>query len=95
MQAQQDLSCIAMRSQLLISAACAEQVSIQGIDGDLDEELRGVVQKSLGLKPNFAYTTREVQREMQRVFQTGFFEVVEPQATDTRDGIALIVKVGL
>ena len=52
-----------------------------------------MVQNSLGLKPNFAYTTKDVEREVQRVFHTGFFEMVEPEATDTRDGIALVLKV--
>ena len=65
------------------------QVDIEGVDG----ELLQVVQKSLGLKPNFAYTTKDVELEVGRVFQTGFFEMVEPVATDTRDGIALVLKV--
>ena len=66
-------------------------MNIKGVDGELLE----VVQKSLGLKPNFAYTTKDVEREVQRVFHTGFFEMVEPQATDTRDGIALDVQVSM
>ncbi|KAK9849807.1 hypothetical protein WJX84_004133, partial [Apatococcus fuscideae] len=65
------------------------EVNIKGVEG----ELLQVVQKSLGLKPNFAYTTKDVEREVQRVFHTGFFETVEPEATDTRDGIALVLKV--
>ena len=67
----------------------AEQVNIKGVEG----ELLQVVQNSLGLKPNFAYTTKDVEREVQRVFHTGFFEMVEPEATDTRDGIAVVLKV--
>lgn len=60
-----------------------------GVDG----ELRDVVRAALLTRPNFAYTVKEVQEDVQRVFDTGYFSSCRPRAEDTRDGVRLTVEV--
>ena len=56
-------------------------------------ELRRVAEAALTIKPNFGYTLKEVKDDIQRVFDTGFFDKCQPHGEDTRDGIKLIVEV--
>ena len=56
-------------------------------------ELRRVAESALTIKPNFGYTLKEVKDDIQRVFDTGFFDKCQPHGEDTRDGIKLIVEV--
>jgi len=65
------------------------EVEIQGVDGQLREKALD----ALTVKPNFAYTLKEVKQDVQRVFATGYFSDVETDTEDTRDGIKLIVNV--
>ena len=65
------------------------EVDVSGADG----ELREAVLKALTTRPNFAYTVREVQEDVQRVFDTGYFSSCRPRAEDTRDGVRLTVEV--
>jgi outer membrane protein insertion porin family len=65
------------------------EVDVSGADG----ELRDAVLKALTTRPNFAYTVREVQEDVQRVFDTGYFSSCRPRAEDTRDGVRLTVEV--
>ena len=65
------------------------EVDVAGADG----ELRETVLAALATRPNFAYTVREVQEDVQRVFDTGYFSSCRPRAEDTRDGVRLIIEV--
>ena len=65
------------------------QVEVKGVEG----ELRRVAEAALSIKPNFGYTLKEVQDDMHRVFDSGFFERCQPHAEDTRDGVKLTVEV--
>jgi outer membrane protein insertion porin family len=65
------------------------EVDVSGCDG----ELRTAVLSALTTRPNFAYTVKEVQEDMQRVFDTGYFSSCRPRAEDTRDGVRLTVEV--
>ncbi|KAG7666840.1 hypothetical protein Ndes2526B_g04666 [Nannochloris sp. 'desiccata'] len=65
------------------------EVDVSGADG----ELREAVLAALTTRPNFAYTVREVQEDVQRVFDTGYFSTCRPRAEDTRDGVRLTVEV--
>jgi outer membrane protein insertion porin family len=65
------------------------EVDVSGADG----ELREAVLAALTTRPNFAYTVREVQEDVQRVFDTGYFSSCRPRAEDTRDGVRLTVEV--
>lgn len=44
-------------------------------------------------RPNSALTVREVQEDVQRIFDSGYFCSCMPVAVDTRDGIRLIFQV--
>ena len=61
----------------------------------MDGELKKVAEAALSMKPNFAYTLKEVKSDMQHVFDSGFFCRAAPKAEDTRDGVKLIIEVGL
>ena len=65
------------------------EVDVAGCDG----KLRYEVLRALTTRPNFAYTIQEVQEDMQRVFDTGYFSSCRPRAEDTRDGVRLTVEV--
>lgn len=67
----------------------ALQIEVQGVDG----ELRQIVEQTLSMKPNFAYTLKEVKHDVQRVFDSGFFSRCDPKAVDTRDGVKLTIEV--
>lgn len=65
------------------------EIDVAGVDGPLRE----TVFRVLKTRPNFAYTVREVQEDIQRVFDTGYFSSCRPKAEDTRDGVRLTVEV--
>ncbi len=58
----------------------------------MDGELREIAQRALSTRPNFAYTLKEVQEDVQRVFNTGYFAKCQPHAEDTRDGVKLTIE---
>lgn len=75
---------------LLISAASSPlQIEVVGVDG----QLRAVAEAALTTRPNFAYTLKEVEADLQRVFDTGWFARCVPEAEDTRDGVKLLIRV--
>lgn len=49
----------------------------------------------MNIRPNFAYTAKEVQEDVQRVFAGGYFSKLTPIAEDTRDGVKLTMQVGI
>lgn len=57
------------------------------------ESLKRVAYDALTVRPNFAYTLRDVETDLRRVFATGWFSSCVPDAEDTRDGIKLVIKV--
>jgi hypothetical protein len=65
------------------------EVEIKGVSG----ELAALAQAALTIKPNFAYTLEEVQEDVNRVFQTGYFSNCQPLAEDTRDGVRVTLDV--
>lgn len=64
-------------------------MEVRGVEG----ELRRVAEAALSIKPNFGYTLKEVQDDVHRVFDSGYFEKCHPHAEDTRDGVKLTVEV--
>jgi hypothetical protein len=44
-------------------------------------------------KPNSALTVKEVQEDVHRIIESGYFSACMPIAEDTRDGIRLIFQV--
>jgi hypothetical protein len=72
------------------------EILIQDKDGQqlTDPELNTTAWEALkACKPNFALTTSEVQADVHRIIDTGFFASCLPSAEDTRDGVRLIFKV--
>ena len=72
------------------------EILIQDKDGQelVDAELNSTAWQALkACKPNFALTTSEVQADVHRIIDTGFFASCMPSAEDTRDGVRLIFKV--
>ncbi len=67
----------------------ALQLEIRGVDG----ELRKAAEAALSMKPNFAYTLKEVKADMHHVFDLGYFSKATPTPEDTRDGVKLIIEV--
>lgn len=72
------------------------EILIQDKDGQelTDPELSSTAWEALkACKPNFALTTSEVQADVHRIIDTGFFASCMPTAEDTRDGVRLVFKV--
>jgi hypothetical protein len=65
------------------------EVEVVGVDGPL----RDVASRALRTRPNTTYTLQEVEQDLRRVFATGWFASVTPDAVDTRDGVRLVVRV--
>lgn len=63
--------------------------------GDLDDvELARAAADALKVsKPNAVLTRRDVQDDVHRIIDTGYFASCMPTAEDTRDGVRLIYKV--
>lgn len=80
----------AARTSPASALPCSPQVEVQGVDG----ELKRAAQAALTIRPNLAYTLKEVEDDLQKVFATGWFANVQPDAEDTRDGVKLFIKVG-
>lgn len=66
------------------------QIEVRGVDG----ELKRIAEAALTTKPNFAYTLSEIQEDIGRVFDTGYFTKTVPISEDTRDGVKLTIEVG-
>lgn len=67
------------------------QVEVQGVEGPL----RAEAEAALTLRPNFAYTEKEVKDNMRRIFDIGAFKETVIDAHDTRDGVKIVFKVDL
>eukprot|EP00252_Welwitschia_mirabilis_P000106 TRINITY_DN10075_c0_g1_i1.p1 TRINITY_DN10075_c0_g1~~TRINITY_DN10075_c0_g1_i1.p1 ORF type:complete len:731 (-),score=127.87 TRINITY_DN10075_c0_g1_i1:281-2473(-) len=72
------------------------EVLVQNKEGEeLDNpELANIALSSLkACKPNSALTVQEVQEDVRRVIESGYFSSCMPVAVDTRDGIRLVFQV--
>ncbi|EFJ33009.1 hypothetical protein SELMODRAFT_84522 [Selaginella moellendorffii] len=72
------------------------EVLVQDKDGQELEnsEILATARQALkSCKSNYALTTKEVQEDVHRIIETGFFASCMPVAEDTRDGVRLIFKV--
>ncbi|KAI5056444.1 hypothetical protein GOP47_0028262 [Adiantum capillus-veneris] len=72
------------------------EVLIQNKDGEEleNKELLSTAGSALkASKPNSALTVKEVQEDVHRIIETGYFSACMPIAEDTRDGIRLIFQV--
>ena len=67
-------------------------ISSVDFDGETPE-LEQLARSVVFIKPNFSYTKREIQTDLQRIFDTGKFSTVAPMTVDTRDGVALTFKL--
>ena len=61
----------------------------------MDGELKQIAEEAITVKPNFAYSAREIQEDITRIFDRGYFEQCKPTAEDTRDGVKLTIAVRL
>ena len=72
------------------------EVLIQNKDGEELENKDLLLTASSALKaskPNSALTVKEVQEDVHRIIESGYFSACMPIAEDTRDGIRLIFQV--
>ncbi|ERN11759.1 hypothetical protein AMTR_s00022p00244130 [Amborella trichopoda] len=72
------------------------EVLVQNKDGEEleNKELAGVAVSALkSCRPNSALTVQEVQEDVHRIIDSGYFQSCMPVAVDTRDGIRLIFQV--
>ncbi len=65
------------------------KVEVAGVDGTLKSSAEGAV----NIRPNFAYTEKDIQANIQRIFDLGHYKECSIEAQDTRDGVKLIFKV--
>lgn len=64
------------------------QIDVSGCS----DELRQAALNVLTTRPNFAYSVKEIQDDVSRVFDTGYFSTCKPRAEDTRDGVRFIIE---
>jgi outer membrane protein insertion porin family len=65
------------------------EIEIVGADGSLKDAAESVVT----IRPNLVYSHQDIEDELHRIFNTGWFSTVKPVATDTRDGVKLTFHV--
>lgn len=65
------------------------EIEIIGAEGNLKTAAEG----ALSIRPNLSYTSKEIEEEMQRMFNTGWFSNIKPVASDTRDGVRMTFHV--
>ena len=70
-----------------LARVLVSEVQINGLGGNA--ELEAAVARAVRIKAGFAYTEKDVQEDVDRVYATGWFKVVSPQPDDTRDGVRL------
>ncbi|MQL94288.1 hypothetical protein Taro_026944 [Colocasia esculenta] len=73
------------------------EVLIRNKDGDELEREDLATEAAAALKscrPNSALTLREVQEDVHRIIESGYFFSCMPVAVDTRDGIRLVFQTG-
>ncbi|KAK9793219.1 hypothetical protein WJX73_004123 [Symbiochloris irregularis] len=66
-------------------------VSVEGVDG----QLKGLVTDILSLQPNKQYSVSDVEREVSKVFSTGFFSSARPKVTKDhgRENFEITIQV--
>lgn len=73
-------------SEVLIRSKDGEELERK----DLEEEANAALK---ACRPNSALTVREVQEDVHRIMERGYFSSCMPVAVDTRDGIRLVFQV--
>ena len=58
---------------------------VTGVSNDLIALAKSV----MTIKPNYSYTAKEVQEQVTLINQLGVFKKIEPQVTETRDGMVI------
>ena len=58
---------------------------VTGVSNDLIALAKSV----MTIKPNYSYTANEVQEQVTLINQLGVFKKIEPQVTETRDGMVI------
>jgi len=77
-----------------ISKTAAGRVIITEINftGASDEMLKDV-RRVMRVKPNVAYTLKEVAKDLKRINRTGWFSKIVPRPVETREGVALNIEL--
>lgn len=79
------------QERVLISEILIKDMDGQDVE---DKSLLGIAMKAVkASKPTLALTTKEVQEDVFRIIDTGYFASCLPLAEDTRDGVRLIFRV--
>jgi outer membrane protein assembly factor BamA len=78
--AQQQLQQQQIARRFLISS-----YNMTGVSNDLIALAKSV----MTIKPNYSYTANEVQEQVTLINQLGVFKKIEPQVTETRDGMVI------
>ena len=78
--AQQQLQQQQIARRFLISS-----YDVTGVSNDLIALAKSV----MTIKPNYSYTANEVQEQVTLINQLGVFKKIEPQVTETRDGMVI------
>ncbi|XP_026425096.1 outer envelope protein 80, chloroplastic-like isoform X2 [Papaver somniferum] len=73
-------------SEVLIRNKDGEELERKDLEAEAAEALKAC-------RPNSALTVREVQEDVHRIMERGYFSSCTPVAVDTRDGIRLIFQV--
>lgn len=73
-------------SEVLVRSKDGEELERK----DLEQEAFAALK---ACRPNSALTVREVQEDVQRIIDSGYFSSCMPVAVDTRDGIRLVFQV--
>lgn len=93
---QQKQACVCRHAKEDQERVLISEVLFQNKDGD-ELENPELLSSAMGAlkacKPNSALTIQEVQEDVHRVIDCGYFYSCMPVAVDTRDGIRLIFKV--
>jgi len=75
-------------SEVLVRNKDGEELERKDLEAEAAQALKAC-------RPNSALTIREVQDDVHRIINSGYFCSCVPVAVDTRDGIRLVFQVGL
>ena len=72
----------------------ARPILISSVEFDAeDPDLAQLARSVVTIRPNFSYTVADIKADVQRIYNTGYFKAIEPESTDTRDGVSLKFKL--
>jgi len=73
-------------SEVLVRNKDGEELERKDLEAEAAQALKAC-------RPNSALTVREVQEDVHRIINSGYFSSCMPVAVDTRDGIRLVFQV--